>query len=147
MMIFQKFSLVLLLGALGELYLFFKVAEWIGFLPMVVLAVATSMLGVAMLRMQGTAFQQQLNLALTRGEFPAAALAEVGSGWISALLLIVPGFFTDALGFLCLIPAVRRALVRQFLPKAPPSGPQGPRPPRGGSRTIEGDFTREEDTR
>ena len=145
MMIFQKFSLVLLLGALGELYLFFKVAEWIGFLPMVVLAVATSMLGVAMFRMQGMALQQQLNLALMRGEFPASALAEAGSGWISAVLLIIPGFFTDALGFLCLIPAVRRTLVRQFLPKVPPSGPQGPPSPRGGPRTIEGDFTREED--
>jgi UPF0716 family protein affecting phage T7 exclusion len=70
-MFYQKFSLVLLAGVLGELYLFFKVAVWIGFLPMVVLAVATSMLGVALLRMQGLALQQQLNLALTRGEFPA----------------------------------------------------------------------------
>ena len=147
MMIFQKFSLVLLLGALGELYLFFKVAEWIGFLPMVVLAVATSMLGVAMLRMQGMALQQQLNLALMRGEFPASALAEAGSGWISAVLLIIPGFFTDALGFLCLIPAVRRTLIRRLLPKGPPPGPGGPHAPPRGPRTIEGDFTREEDPR
>ena len=144
-MIFQKFSLVVLLGALGELYLFFKVAEWIGFLPMVVLAVATSMLGVAMLRMQGMALQQQLSLALTRGELPTSALVEAGSGWISAVLLIIPGFFTDALGILCLIPLVRRTLMRQFFPKAPPPGGPGSQSPRGGPRTIEGDFTREED--
>ena len=144
-MIFQKFSLIVLLGALGELYLFFKVAEWIGFLPMVVLAVATSMLGVAMLRMQGMALQQQLSLALTRGEFPTSALVEAGSAWISAVLLIIPGFFTDALGVLCLIPVVRRTLIRQFIPKPPPPGGPGPHAPRGGPRTIEGDFTREED--
>jgi UPF0716 protein FxsA len=146
-MIFQKFSLVVLLGALGELYLFFKVAEWIGFVPMVVLAVATSMLGVAMLRMQGMALQQQLSLALTRGELPTSALVEAGSGWISAVLLIIPGFFTDALGVVCLIPMVRRTLLRQLFPKAPPPGGPGSHSPRGGPRTIEGDFTREEDQR
>jgi UPF0716 protein FxsA len=144
-MIFQKFSIVLLLGALGELYLFFKVAEWIGFLPMVVLAVATSMFGVALLRLQGMALQHQLSLALTRGELPASALAEAGSAWISAVLLIIPGFFTDALGVLCLIPAVRRMLVRQFFPKPPPPAGPGTDTTRHGPRTIEGDFTREKD--
>jgi UPF0716 protein FxsA len=144
-MMFQKFSVVLLLGALGELYLFFKVAEWIGFLPMVLLAVATSMLGMAMLRMQGLALQHQVNLALTRGEFPAAVLAEAGGAWISALLLMIPGFFTDALGLLCLIPALRRFVIRLLLSRAPPPDRGGPRPPRQGSRTIEGDFTREDD--
>ena len=146
-MFLQKFSFVLLGGVLGELYLFFKVAVWIGFLPMVLLAAATSMLGVVLLRMQGLALQQQLNLALTRGEFPASALAEAGSGWISAVLLIIPGFFTDALGFLCLIPAVRRLLVRQFLPKPSTVDTRGSEPARRGPRTIEGDFTREDDTR
>lgn len=144
-MMFRRFSVILLLGALGELYLFFKVAEWIGFLPMIMLAVATSMLGVAMLRMQGLALQHQLNLALTRGEFPAAALAEAGGGWISAVLLIIPGFFTDVLGLLCLIPALRRLVIRQLLSRAAPSDRGGPPPPRHGPRTIEGDFTREDD--
>ena len=144
-MMFQKFSVLLLFGALGELYLFFKVAEWIGFLPMVLLAVATSMLGVVMLRMQGLALQYQLNHALARGESPASALAEAGGAWISALLLIVPGFFTDALGLLCLIPALRRLVLRQLISKASSTDGEGPRPPRHGPRTIEGDFTREDD--
>jgi len=147
-MTFQKFSLFLLLGALGELYLFFKVAEWIGFLPMVVLAVATSMLGVLLFRLQGLALQQQLNLALRRGEFPAAALSEAGSTWISAILLIIPGFFTDALGVICLIPVVRRSLLRIFFPKPPPPpGAGGQQAPRSGPRIIEGDFTREDEKR
>ena len=146
-MTFQKLSLLLLLGALGELYLFFKVAEWIGFLPMVVLAVVTSMLGVALFRLQGLALQQQLNLALRRGEFPAAALGEAGSTWISAVLLIIPGFFTDAVGIICLIPVVRRSLLRLIFPKPPPPGTGGHHSPRGGPRIIEGDFTREDEKR
>jgi UPF0716 protein FxsA len=62
-------------------------------------------------------------------------------------LLIIPGFFTDALGFLCLIPVVRHLLVRKFLPKSSVADTQGPDSPRRGPRTIEGDFTREDDTR
>ena len=142
---FQKLSFLFLVSALGELYLFFKVAGWIGFLPMVLLAVATSMLGVGLLRMQGMALQHQLSLALARGELPASTLVEAGSGWISAVLLIIPGFFTDTLGFLCLIPAVRQVLVRQFLSKLVSPDTKGSQAPRSGPRTIEGDFTREED--
>ena len=66
-MFFQKFSWLFLMGALGELYLFVKVAVWIGFLPMVLLAAGTSMLGVVMLRLQGAVLWEKLSLALTRG--------------------------------------------------------------------------------
>ena len=143
-MIFQKFSWLFLMGALGELYLFVKVAVWIGFLPMVLLAAGTSMLGVVLLRLQGAVLWEKLSLALTRGELPAPVLLEGGMGWLSAVLLIIPGFFTDALGVLCLIPAVRRGLARRLLQgQAAPAG--GGRPPSGGPRTIEGDFTREKD--
>ncbi len=144
-MFFQKFSWLFLMGALGELYLFVKVAVWIGFLPMVLLAAGTSMLGVVMLRLQGAVLWEKLSLALTRGELPAPVLLEGGMGWLSAVLLIIPGFFTDALGVLCLIPAVRRGLARRLLQgqAAPSAG--GGRPPPSGPRTIEGDFTREKD--
>jgi len=144
-MIFQKFSWLLLMGALGELYLFVKVAVWIGFLPMVLLAAGTSMLGVVLLRLQGALLWEKLGLALTRGELPAPLLLEGGMGWVSAVLLIIPGFFTDALGVFCLIPAVRRGLARRLLQGRSASGP-GDEPPRPrGPRTIEGDFTREKD--
>ena len=142
-MVFQKFSMLFLMGALAELYLFVKVVVWIGFLPMVLLAAATSMLGVVLLQMQGAALRQQLALALMHGKLPAPALFEGGVAWISAVLLIIPGFLTDALGFVCLIPAVRRGLARRLLAErdATPAGAQGPQS--GGPRIIEGDFTRE----
>lgn len=143
MMFFQKFSWLVLLGVVGELYLFVKVAEWIGFLPMILLAAATSMLGVVMLRLQGALLWEKLSLALTRGELPAPLLLEGGMGWISAVLLIIPGFFTDALGVLCMIPAVRRGLARRLLRGQGAPGGEPPRPQ--GPRTIEGDFTREKD--
>jgi UPF0716 protein FxsA len=143
-MVFQKFSMFFLMGALGELYMFVKVAVWIGFLPMVLLAAATSMLGMVLLQMQGAALRQQLGVAVMHGKLPAPALLEGGVGWISAVLLIIPGFLSDALGFICLIPAVRRGVARWVIAKQGAAmGAQGPRP--SGPRTIEGDFTREKD--
>jgi UPF0716 protein FxsA len=144
-MVFQNLSLFFLMGALGELYVFVKVAVWIGFLPMVLLAAATSMLGMVLLQMQSAALRRQLGVAVTQGKLPAPALLEGGVGWISAVLLILPGFISDALGFVCLIPAVRRGLARWLIAKqgTAKDGAQGPRP--SGPRTIEGDFTREKD--
>ena len=72
------------MGALAELYVFVKVAVWIGFFPMVLLAAATSMLGTVLLRLQGLALGQQLNLALARGRLPAPALLE-GGVWVLRL--------------------------------------------------------------
>jgi len=146
-MAFQKLSMFFLLGVLGELYLFVKVAVWVGFLPMVLLATLTSMLGVVLLQMLGTALREQLGLAVMHGKLPAPDLFEGGVGWISAVLLIIPGFLTDALGFICLIPAVRRGLARRLLvgQGATSAGAQTSRS--SGPRIIEGDFTREKDDR
>lgn len=143
MMVLQRFSMLLVTGALVELFLFVQVALWIGFLPMVLLAVATSLAGVMLMQLQGEAMRQQLSLALTRGELPAPVLVQGGMGWVGALLLTLPGFLTDALGLLCLIPGVRRRLARYFLsrPASPGGGSQGPR----GPRVLEGDYTRERD--
>jgi UPF0716 protein FxsA len=146
-MVFNKLSMIFLLGALGELYLFVKVAVWIGFLPMVLLATLTSMLGMVLLQMQGAALREQLGLAVMHGKLPGPALLEDGVGWISAVLLIFPGFLTDALGFICLIPAVRRGLARRLLAGqgTASNGARASRP--NGPRIIEGDFIREKDDR
>lgn len=149
MMMFPRFSMLMVSAALAELFLFVQVALWIGFVPMVLLAVMTSLLGMMLMQLQGAALRQQLSLALARGELPAPALLQGGMGWVGAALLILPGFITDALGLLCLIPVVRRGVARYFLSQstaagaAPPGG--GPRSRPRGSRVIEGDFTRERD--
>jgi UPF0716 protein FxsA len=68
-------------------------------------------------------------------------------------LLLTPGFFTDAIGFCCLVPAFRRALIKWGLkrvlmaPFGPPGGPhdRGDSARPQGPRTIEGEFRREDD--
>ena len=153
-MFFQKFSWLFLMGALGELYLFVKVAVWIGFLPMVLLAAGTSMLGVVMLRLQGAVLWEKLSLALTRGELPAPVLLEGGMGWLSAVLLIIPGFLTDIAAFILLIPPLRRAIIRFYLRRAHlegsvtyhQTGTTGPGPGKPEARRppLEGESRRED---
>lgn len=137
--------MLLVTGALVELFLFVQVALWIGFLPMVMLAVATSLAGMMLMQLQGVALRQRLSLALA-GKLPAPTLLQGGMGWFGALLLIIPGFLTDILGLVCLIPGIRRRLVRYFLTRLG-TGEGGPGSHPRGARIIEGDFTREREER
>ena len=133
-----------------EIYLLIKVGGLIGAWPTVFLVVFTALLGAVLMRIQGFSALRRGQAALARGELPALELMEGVILLLGGVLLLTPGFATDTLGFLCLIPAVRRYAVRWLLRHAvitPMHG--GPRPPpRGeGPRTIEGDFRREEDRR
>jgi UPF0716 protein FxsA len=79
------------------------------------------------------------------GKLPAPTLLQGGMGWFGALLLIIPGFLTDILGLVCLIPGIRRRLTHYFLTRSG-AGEAGSGAPRG-PRIIEGDFTREREDR
>jgi len=67
---------------------------------------------------------------------------------LAGIFLLTPGFFTDAIGFLLLVPPLRQALVRAFLRRAQVDAqtPPGTRPgqPRD-TYTIEGEYRREDD--
>ncbi|MFZ5622160.1 MAG: FxsA family protein [Pseudomonadota bacterium] len=145
-------TLLLFLGIpLIEIYLLIQVGGWIGALPTVFLVVFTAVLGVLLLRQQGFAALQRVQAAMAQGQIPAMELLEAMLLTLGGILLLVPGFFTDALGFLCLIPPLRRWLVRGLLDRyflgRPPGPPgAGPRAPGSGSGpvTLEGEFKREE---
>jgi UPF0716 protein FxsA len=133
---------------LVEIWLLIKVGGVIGALPTVALVVLTAVIGAALVRHQGLATLQRLQATLGRGETPAIEMVEGVLLLAGALLLLTPGFFTDALGFACLIPPLRRALALWLLRRITvitPAGPAGS--PGDGHRptTIEGEFQREDD--
>lgn len=135
-----------------EIYLLIKVGGWIGALPTVFLVVFTAVLGVLLLRQQGFAAMQRVQAALANGQIPAMELLEGMLLTLGGVLLLIPGFFTDALGFLCLIPPVRRWLVRAILdrrflkPPRPPRSGKGGGPAAGqGPVTLEGEYKLEDD--
>jgi UPF0716 protein FxsA len=90
-----------------EIALFIWVGGLIGVLATLLLVVASAVLGMAMLRSQGFAQLQRLQASFEGRGDPAAPLAHGAMILLSGILLIIPGFFTDALGLALLIPGVR----------------------------------------
>lgn len=114
----RAFLLLFLLFPVLELYVFFKVSTAIGFFPALLLIIASSALGVLVMRVAGLATALRARESLQRGELPAeemfqGLLLAVGGG-----LLLVPGFITDALGLICLLPFTRRLIGRRLRERA-----------------------------
>lgn len=94
-----------------EIYLLIKVGSVIGAIPTILMIIGTAVLGAALLRMQGISTFQRVQGAMQRGEIPAIEMLEGLILLISGALLLTPGFFTDAIGFIALIPPARRAFI------------------------------------
>lgn len=100
---------------LVEIYLLIQVGSVIGGLPTVLLIILTAIVGVGLLKQQGLSTLMAAQQSLTRGELPALQLLEGAALLVSGALLLTPGFVTDFIGFLGLIPLTRQALLRGFL--------------------------------
>lgn len=145
---FPVLLLLFLLVPLVEIYVMIQVGGIIGALPTVLLVVLTAVAGAALARFQGLATLQRLQATLARGEAPAIEMFEGVLLLVGALLLLTPGFITDVLGFVCLVPLSRRALAFWLLKRVTvvtPAGPGQKGPGEGKPRTIEGEFRREDD--
>ncbi len=145
---FQILFLLFLLIPLLEIYLLIKVGGIIGALPTVFMVVFTAVLGAWLLRIQGLSTLMRVRATLAQGGIPAVEMLEGAVLLVAGALLLTPGFFTDAIGFACLVPSLRRALIRRVLRNAVATGfggPQGPASGPRGPRTIDGEFRREDD--
>ena len=152
---FQLLFLLFLIVPLVEIYLLIQVGGIIGPWPTIFLVVFTAVLGAWLLRIQGFTTLMRVRTTMAQGGIPAVEMVEGAVLLVSGALLLTPGFFTDTIGFLCLIPSLRRAVIRwafgRFL--IPPGfGGQGPGPGAGDNssqhqspRTLEGEYRREDD--
>ena len=103
----------LFLLPVAEMAAFVAVALAIGWLPAACLFIATSFLGLLILRRTGRSHFDRFREAFRRDGIGAIHLESPGLGpMLGGILLVFPGFITDALGALLLIPAVRRQLRR-----------------------------------
>lgn len=148
----QLLFLVFLLVPLIEIGLFIEVGGYIGTLATVSLIVFTAVLGAMLVQAQGISTLNRVRSQMDQGMLPAVEMFEGAFLMVAGALLLTPGFFTDTIGFLCLVPPLRRAMILKFLKSRiqpmPGADPQGPGPQGQNSnsgRTLEGDFTREKD--
>lgn len=141
-----------------ELLLLFQVADVIGGLSTVLLVILTALVGLQVLRRQGLATFTRANARLQAGQLPAMEVLEGLCIAAGGALLLTPGFITDTMGFLLLVPPTRRRLVEALLKSGRVAfftgGVRQPGPwehaRRPGERdVVEGEFRREtpEDSR
>ncbi len=131
-----------------EIYLLIAVGKQIGLLPTLALIILAALVGVAMLRSQSTTLLKHCQAQVQRGEVPAQAMLEALLLLIGGVLLITPGFITDVLGFLCLLPWSRRWLIAYFSSRVILSSAISPAPhhtPPPHAATLEGEYKREPD--
>jgi UPF0716 protein FxsA len=145
---FSVLFLLLLLVPLVEIYFLIQVGRVIGAVPTIALVVFTALLGAMLLRFQGWTTLQRTRLSMAQGQLPAIEMMEGVLLVFAGILLLIPGFFTDAIGFLLLVPPLRRALIRWFLSRSagpPPRPPGTGQPPHRDPYTIEGEYRRDDD--
>jgi UPF0716 protein FxsA len=138
--------LLFLVLPIAEIYVIIQVGGAIGIVPTLFLLLLDGIAGAALARWQGRAAWERFNLALSAGRVPAKETFDGAMIIVGGAFLLAPGFITDVIGFLLLIPptrAVLRSVVARlarrrvsFRVMGPPprpragtaSGPGGPRP-------------------
>lgn len=110
--------LLLVLVFLGmpllEIYVIIQVGQQIGALPTVLLLLLESAFGAWVVKREGRRAWQALRGALGTGRLPGGELADAALVLVGGTLLLTPGFVTDALGFLMILP-LTRPLARRAL--------------------------------
>ena len=137
--------ILFLLVPIAEIWLLIEVGSVIGAVATVGLVVLTAVAGAALMRVQGLATLFRARSAMAQGEVPALELLEGAVILVAGALLLTPGFVTDAAGFACLVPSLRRRLVLSALNLRPVGPHPGGRGPRNDPRTLEGEYRRTDD--
>ena len=91
-----------------EIFLLIKIGGQVGALNTVALIFLTAIIGIYFAKVQGIQTLKSGMLNLYQNKIPFYEMISGASIAIAALLLIIPGFFTDTIGFLLLIPFTRK---------------------------------------
>lgn len=106
MILFLAFLLVPII----EIALFIQVGGFIGLWPTLGIVVATAFLGTWLVKTQGRMEMQRIRKSFETLDDPSEPLASGAMILVAGVLLLTPGFFTDAIGFALLLPPVRRTV-------------------------------------
>lgn len=129
-----------------EIALFIQVGGVIGLWPTLAIVVLTAVAGSTLMRAQGAMTLNRLQAALAEGRNPSDPIAQGAMILVAGVLLLTPGFFTDAVGLALLLPPVRLLLIRWIATRISVSGvaystQTTARRSRGrGGQTIDGDY-------
>ena len=132
-----------------EISIFIQVAHVFGVLLTLVLVIFTSVIGMSLVRNQGFKNFVLMQQKMEAGESPAAEMVKSVSLILAGLLLLLPGFFTDFLCLLLLLPPVQKHLTMKLLPhlhfSRMPGG--GFSASNDGGQTFDGEYQRKDEER
>ncbi len=97
-----------------EIYLLIQIGTIFGALTSIALVIVTGFLGAYLARIQGLQTLFRIQKSLREGQMPSGELLDALLIGIAGLVLLTPGFLTDAFGFLLLIPNTR-TVIKQWL--------------------------------
>jgi len=112
-MLFAIFAVMTLL----EIYVLMTVGDVIGNWQTVLLVIMTALIGSTLLRQQGWSTMAKAQQSIAEGKTPALEMLEGVVILVSGVLLLTPGFITDGLGLLGLMPWTRRYFINHILEK------------------------------
>jgi len=130
--------LLIILIPMIEIYLFIKIGSQIGAITTILLIISTAIIGVYYAKYEGLNTLKSGFIQLSKNKTPAYEVLSGAAIAIAALLLIIPGFATDIIGFLIIFPITRKLLFSKFIKKINKKSPEK-------KDFIEGEFEDIED--
>ena len=115
---FPIFFVLFLLIPIIEIFFLIKVGEVIGAFPTIILVVLTAVIGAGLLRQQGLSTLARLQQNMSQGQIPAQEMIEGVLLAVGGALLMTPGFVTDTIGFLCLLPFSRKYIASNIMKRS-----------------------------
>ena len=109
--------LLIILIPIIEIYLFIKIGSQIGAITTILLIISTAIIGVYYAKYEGLNTLRSGFIQLNKNKTPAYEVLSGAAIAIAALLLIIPGFATDVIGFLIIFPITRKLLFSKFIKK------------------------------
>ena len=109
--------LLIILIPIVEIYLFIKIGSQIGAFTTISLIFITAFLGIIYARYEGLNTLKSGFTQLVKNELPAYEIISGAAIAFAALLLIIPGFATDIIGFTLIIPFTRKLIFKSFSSK------------------------------
>lgn len=107
-----------------ELYFLIQVGSVIGALPTIALSLLTAVIGGYLVRAQGFSVIMRARALMDQGVMPAFEMLDGVLLLMAGFALLLPGFATDLIGFLLLIPPLRQTLIRRQLAILPEQNAQ-----------------------
>ncbi|MFT5592268.1 MAG: UPF0716 protein FxsA [Oceanicoccus sp.] len=142
----MRFLLLLVLLPLIEVAAFAQVGGKLGAMNAVLMTLATAFLGMFLIKTQGFRTLSLVREQIAQGKMPAETVISGLLVFVCGALLLIPGFVTDTLGLIGLLPVVRNGLAAVIMKKGVIIQSAGAKPSQKGEQgnVIEGQYRRED---